>query len=111
MKWTRPSTSTALRSKFGQSLATILHPAIAYRKLFGVVSRNEAGASFQAQSRLLDHMQAEIRSARKELGAIEKEELDAYLGAFESIARTSNRLVEARESLGAIAPAAADKYQ
>ena len=56
-------------------------------------------------------MQAEIRSARKELGAIEKEELDAYLGAFESIARTSNRLVEARESLGAIAPAAADKYQ
>jgi hypothetical protein len=100
---------TALKP--GQSLATILHPAIAYRKLFGVVSRNEEGASFGAQSRLLDHMQAEIRSARKELGAIEKEKLDAYLGAFESIARTSNRLVEARGSLSAIAPAAADKYQ
>lgn len=100
---------TALKP--GQSLATILHPAIAYRKLFGVVSQNEDGASFQAQNRLLDHMQADIRRARTELGAIEKEKLDTYLEAFESIARTSNRLVEAHESLGAIAPAAADKYQ
>jgi hypothetical protein len=100
---------TALKP--GQSLATILHPEMAYRKLFGVVSQNEAGASFQAQGRLIDHMQADIRKARTALGTIEKEKLDAYLDAFESISRTSNRLAEARESLSAIAPVAGDKYQ
>lgn len=97
--------------KPGQSLATILHPAIAYKKFFGVAAKDDAGASFRAQRRLLDHMRDDIRRAQRALGAVEKEKLGAYMDAFESITRTSTRLVESRESLDRIAPVPADKYE
>lgn len=95
----------------GQSLATILHPSIAYRRLFGAVAQNEAGTDFEARRRLLDHMQGDIKRARKQLGALEREKLDAYLDAFETLSKTSTRLVEARESLAGVAPGSGDKYQ
>jgi hypothetical protein len=95
----------------GQRLATILHPDIAYRKFFGVASKDAAGAAFQARSRLLEHLHADVGRARKSLGGVEKQKLDAYLESFESIGRTSKRLVESREMLGKVAPVLTDKYE
>ncbi|MDE0767154.1 MAG: DUF1552 domain-containing protein [Opitutaceae bacterium] len=94
----------------GRSLATLLHPSVAYERLFGSVAEGEAKASFQARSNLLDYMREDIKHARRELGSIEKEKMDAYLSSFETLQSTSKRLVEYRDTLKEVAPAVTDKY-
>lgn len=94
----------------GRSLATLLHPSVAYERLFGSVADGNAKASFQARRNLLDYMQSDIKRVRQELGSIEKEKMDAYLSSFETLQSTSERLVQARESLKQVAPVVSDKY-
>jgi hypothetical protein len=93
-----------------QGLATIFDPAIAYQRLFGSVAKGEAGAAFTARRQLLDHMREDVQRARRELVGREKEKLDAYLHAFESLGRTSDRLVAASGQIVAVTPEQADKY-
>lgn len=93
-----------------RSIATILHPHIAYRRLFGSVAQDAAGADFKAQRHLLDHMQSDIKRARKEVGA-DRDKLDAYLHAFETLGTTSQRLVDSREHLEGVVPDLTNKYQ
>ena len=97
-------------SSRGKSLATILHPDVAYTRLFGSVAQGEAGASFQARRNLLDYMATDIKRAQRELDGIEKEKMDAYLSSFETLGKTSKRLVEAREDLQRVVPTVTDKY-
>ncbi|GAG96604.1 unnamed protein product, partial [marine sediment metagenome] len=98
-------------SAAGRSLATIMHPEIAYNRLFGSVAKGQARNSFTARRNLLQHMQQDIRRVRDELGAIEREKLDAYLSAFETLGTKSGRLIEVRKDLQRVAPRATDKYQ
>jgi hypothetical protein len=94
----------------GRSMATIMHPSVAYSQLFGSVAVGAAGDSFQARRHLLDHMQEDIRRARNELGSLEKEKMDTYLSAFETLGTTSQRLVESRDRIEQVAPDLSDKY-
>ena len=94
----------------GRGLPTICQPMIAFEHLFGSVAVGSAAASFAAKRNLLDHMREDIRRVRAELGSIEKEKLDAYLSAYETLGRTSDRLVESRDRLAAAVPAQDDKY-
>lgn len=94
-----------------RSLPTIMQPMIAYERLFGSVGAGAAKASFAAKRNLLDHMTAEVNIARKQLGSLEREKLDGYLNAFESMRDTSARLVEVRDRLEKNAPIAGDKFK
>ena len=94
----------------GRSLATLLHPSVAYTRLFGSVAAGDAKASFQARRNLLDHMAGDIRRTRHELPAVDREKLDAYLTAFEALGKTSERLVDANDTLKTVAPAVTDKF-
>jgi len=62
----------------GRSMATIMHPSVAYTQLFGAVAEGAAGDSFRARRHLLDHMKGDVRRARSELGSLENEKLDAH---------------------------------
>lgn len=97
-------------SATGRSLATIMHPSIAYTRLFGSVAQGSAKASFQARRNLLDYMQDDVRRVRREVPSVDREKLDAYLAAFESLGDKSQQLVDARERLEQIAPGLTDKY-
>lgn len=94
----------------GRSLATLLHPEIAYTKLFGSIAKGKAGSSFQARANVLDYIKDDVKRARRELGTIENQKMDAYLSAYESLGVTSKRLVESRETLEKVAPERADKF-
>jgi len=98
-------------SAAGRSLATIMHPETAYNRLFGSVARGQARNSFTARRNLLHHVQQDIKRVRDELGTIERDKLDAYLSAFESLGTKSQRLIEVREDLQKVAPRATDKYR
>jgi len=94
----------------GRSLATICRPEIAYSRLFGSVAEGEARSSFAARRNLLDYMQDDVRRVQSRLGSVDREKLDAYLSAFGSLQATSQRMVDVRENLAAVAPVADDKY-
>ncbi|QGJ72315.1 Hypothetical protein PBC10988_40330 [Planctomycetales bacterium 10988] len=93
-----------------RSLATILHPDVAYGRLFGSVAEGTARSTFQARKNLLDFMQQDIRRARREVGSVDREKLDTYLSAFESLGMKSKRLVEVRDQLVEVAPHLTNKY-
>lgn len=93
------------------SLATIMHPSVAYTRLFGSVAEGTARASFQARRNLLDYMKDDVSRARNSLGGIEKEKLDAYLNAFENLRTTAGQMVEMQDQLKEVAPTATDKYE
>ena len=94
----------------GRSLATICRPDIAYSRLFGSVARGQARTTFTARRNLLDYMRDDVRRVERRLSSADREKLDAYAGAFDSLSTTSQRLVEVRDRLGAAAPAADDKF-
>lgn len=93
-----------------RSLATICKPEIAFSRMFGSVAEGEAKATFAAKRNLMDYMQSDIGRVRGSLAGPERRKLDAYLESYETISRTSQRLVDARETLAGAAPVADDKY-
>lgn len=95
----------------GRSLATIMHPHIAYHRLFGSVAKGRARDSFNARRNLLHYMQQDIKRVRQEIGAVDREKLDAYLHAFESLGSKTQKLLAARAELQKVAPRPADKYE
>tara|TARA_R110002049_G_scaffold4601_5_gene32222 strand:+ start:313211 stop:314587 length:1377 start_codon:yes stop_codon:yes gene_type:complete len=94
----------------GRSMATIMHPSVAYTQLFGAVAQGAAGDAFRARRHLVDHMKDDVRRARRELGSIEKNKIDTYLSAFETLGTTSQRLIEARDRVANVDPGLTDKY-
>jgi hypothetical protein len=95
----------------GRSLPTICQPHLAYARMFGSVAEGGARASFAARRNLLDHMRGDVARVRSQLGSIDREKLDAYLSAYETLQGQSTRLVESRDRLKSSAPVPADKYR
>lgn len=95
----------------GRSLPTICQPHLAYARMFGSVAEGGARASFAAKRNLLDHMRGDVARVRQRLGGVDREKLDAYLSAYETLQGQGARLVEARDRLKQAAPVPADKFQ
>lgn len=98
-------------SDVGRSLATIMHPNIAYNRLFGSVGKGQSRDTFNARRNLLHHMQQDIKRVRQQISAVDREKLDAYLHAFESLGARTQKLLDARAELQQIAPRSTDKYE
>lgn len=97
-------------SSRGRSRATVMHPSVAYTQLFGAVAGGAAGDAFRARRHLIDHMKDDVRRARRELGSLEKDKIDTYLSAFETLGTTSKRLIDARDRVSKVDPGLSDKY-
>jgi hypothetical protein len=78
----------------GKPLPFYTKPQRAYKELFGVVGEGDAKNEYDTQSDILDFFVDDSRRLRAEVAGPEREQLDRYLGAFESL-RKSRREIEA----------------
>lgn len=79
-------------------------PKRAYKELFGVVGQGEAKGEYETQSDILDFFAEDAKRLRKEVAGPERQQLDRYLNAFESV-RASRKKIEAMsEQLRKYAP-------
>jgi len=66
--------------------------------------------ALHSKRNLLDHMQEDVARVRQRIGRVDREKLDAYLSAYETLQGQSARLVETRDRLAKAAPVPDDKF-
>jgi len=88
----------------GQATPIICTPELAFRSLFGSVADEQAQRQFDHRSNLLDFMADDVRRSRSALAGEERQHLDNYLTAFESLHRRQNEIAGMRERLRQHAP-------
>ena len=77
----------------GKPIAFYTRPKRAYQDLFGVVDSGDARKSYDTQTDILDFYSKETKRLQNEIATEDREQLDRYLNAFESI-RQSRQAVE-----------------
>ena len=84
----------------------------AYRQLFGSALDLKAGGKkeFDLQTNLLDFLADDTKKLAKEVGMDEREKLDHYLAAFESVRARNDQLVGMQESIKKNAPKFTSQY-
>jgi hypothetical protein len=88
----------------GQATPIICTPELGFRTLFGSVADAQAQRQFDHRSNLLDFMADDVRRSRNALAGEERQHLDNYLAAFESLHRRQNEIAGMRERLRQHAP-------
>ena len=88
----------------GQATPVICTPELGFRTLFGSVMAGEAQGEFDQRSNLLDFMADDVRRSRNALAGQERQHLDNYLGAFESLHQRQNQIAGMRDQLRRHAP-------
>ena len=78
----------------GKPLPYYTKPKRAYKELFGVVGEGAAKNEYDTQSEILDFFADDAKRVQSEVAPEEREQLDRYLEAFESV-RASRRKIEA----------------
>ena len=84
----------------------------AYRQLFGSAMNLSTGGQkeFSLQTNLLDFLADDTRRLGKQVGAEEREKLDAYLGAFDTVRARNLKLEAMRAEIKKHAPEATAQY-
>lgn len=86
-------------------------PQMAYKNLFGLAaSGGDNRADAQLNSMLLDHMVGDIKNVQRETSGADREKLDHYLGAFESLRDRRRQLTGLEATIRRHAPVVDDKY-
>ena len=93
-----------------QPLPIIVKPDQAMASIFGSVAGGSAHQEFVAKRNLLDFVREDVKRVERSLGGPEKEQLDAYLAAFDTLSDRQSRLNEIKDTLREHAPVASDKY-
>lgn len=93
-----------------QKLPTMCRPDLAFGALFGSVAEGEGRQDFLAQRNLMDFMAEDIRRTEARLGSADREKLQSYLAAYESLRRRQDRLQEISGPLAKAAPAVTDAF-
>jgi hypothetical protein len=83
----------------GKPLPIQCRPELAARSLFGSVAGGNARASFDLRTTLLDHLAGDVKRVRGALAGPEKDRLDSYLEAFESLRDRQSRIARIEEAL------------
>ena len=94
----------------GKKVPCQCRPDLAYQQLFGSVLGGDAAKSFHAKTNLLDFMVDDVQRVSKQLDGSEREKLDQYLGAFESMRDRQVKLKDSQSLLKKHAPTTNDKY-
>ncbi|MSR53534.1 MAG: DUF1552 domain-containing protein [Gemmataceae bacterium] len=103
----RPETTVHYSlSAVGPSKPAPIHcrPELAYKALFGSVAGGDNRQGFDLKSNLLDYMADDVKRTRNALAGPEKEKLDNYLEAFESLRDRQVKIDGIKDSLRKHAP-------
>ena len=82
-----------------KSLPVLLNPENAYNAFFSVAAGGKAERRFHLKRNLLDYMVEDIKKAKKQLGPVGGVEIEAYLSAFDELARRQDSLLRNRKVL------------
>lgn len=93
----------------GKRLPIICSPALAFKSLFGSVAQGAEREAFDQRTNLLDFMTDDVRRARANLAGEERQKLDQYLEAFESLHRRQKELLAKADVIKRHAPRIDDK--
>jgi hypothetical protein len=85
-------------------------PEQAFRSLFASVLQGADRSSFEQRTHLLDFMTNDIRRARQALAGPERERLEGYLGAFETLHARQGAIDAIRQSLETVTPKLQDQF-
>jgi len=83
----------------GKPLPIQCRPELAAQALFGSVTGGNARQSFDLKTNLLDYMAQDVRRVRSELAGPERERLDSYLEAFESLRDRQSKILAIQDDL------------
>jgi hypothetical protein len=78
----------------GKPIPFYTKPGRAYKELFGVVGEGAAKGEYDTHNEILDFFAEDAKRLKGEVAADERQQLDRYLGAFDSV-RESRRKIEA----------------
>ncbi len=79
-------------------------PKRAYKELFGVVDQGAARDAYDVQTDILDFFAEDAKRLQSRIAGPEREQLDRYLGAFESIRQSRQEVEAISEQLRKYAP-------
>ena len=91
-------------------LAVALNPENAYNAYFSVAAKGNLKKRFHLKRNLLDYMIDDVKGVQKQIGSPGGVELEAYLDAYDSLARRQYRLLDAEEQLKNSAPRPDDRF-
>ena len=95
----------------GKKLPTQCQPINTYNNLFGVAAGNKARKSFNAKTSILDFLADDVKKLQKGVSSTEKEKLDHYLDAFETMSDRQAKLLQASSRIKKVAPEMDDNYK
>lgn len=95
---------TASAAGAGKPLPFYTKPQRAYKELFGVVGEGAAKNEYDTQSDILDFFVDDSRRLRSEVAGPEREQLDRYLGAFETLRQSRLEIEAMSDQLRKYAP-------
>lgn len=110
---TEPDTSiiynVSVRSK-GIPLPTQCDPLKAHKTLFSITGAPAERNRFNANTQLLDFLADDVRSMQQRLDGSEKQKLDHYLTAFESMHKRQGSLIKLQERITHSAPEITERF-
>ncbi len=93
----------------GKPAPLVCSPDLAFKSLFGSVADGVSRQAFRQRTNLLDFMADDVRRVRNGLAGPEREKLEQYLHAYESLTRRQEGIERLKERLRAAAPRLGDK--
>lgn len=90
----------------GKAAPILVNPTVAYNSVFGSVGDASGQTAFAEQKSLLDFTRADVQRSLKAFGgsSTERQKLERYLEAVESLQQRQQKLLAARDSLLALRP-------
>lgn len=93
-----------------KKLPTQCQPEAAYRRLFGVALTGDARKRFDVRGNVLDFLADDVKKLQSNLNSAEKEKLDYYLDAFDSMGKRQSALRRIADRITEHAPKPHEKY-
>ena len=110
---TNPETSiiynVSARGK-GIPLPTQCSPLGAHKTLFSISGGAEERKKFNANTQLLDFLAEDVKRMQQRLNSDEKQKLDHYLNAFESMSGRQGSLMKLQERISMVAPEISERF-
>ncbi|QDU92521.1 DUF1552 domain-containing protein [Lignipirellula cremea] len=93
----------------GKALPTLLNPVLAHQQFFAAGAAGDARKEFDVDTSLLDFMADDVQRMKARLHGPEREKLDRYLEAFESMSGRQSQLAAMADRIADATPALSDK--
>lgn len=91
-------------------LAIALNPEKAYNAYFSVAAKGDLKKRFHLKRNLLDYMIDDVKGVQQRLGPLGGVELEAYLDAYDSLAKRQYSLLNAEDQLTKAAPEPDERF-